>query len=298
MSDVFTLISFPLAPSPEMKRSPAESAVPPVTQGTTRVVWLTDIHLNFLTAEAADTFLRGVCDTSPDAVLIGGDIGEAHDIEAYLHRIDELLSTEVYFVLGNHDFYFGSIAEVRRTVRETCARRPRLHYLTEARWFALTADTGLVGHDGWADARLGDYERSLVMMNDYKLVEELAGVSKMQRWPLLHGLGDAAAAHIRRVLPEALARFPRVVLLTHVPPWREACWHEGRISDDEWAPHFTCRAVGEAIVEAMRAHPDRELTVLCGHTHGDGETRPLPNIHCITGGAQYGNPQITRVFEF
>ena len=57
----------------------------------------------------------------------------------------------------------------------------------------------------------------------------------------------------------------------HVPPFREACWHQGRISDDLWRPPFSCKAVGEALVEAMEAHPGREMTVLCGHTHGAGE---------------------------
>ena len=57
----------------------------------------------------------------------------------------------------------------------------------------LAAGVGLVGHDGWADARLGDYERSYVMMNDYKLIAELAGMSKVDRWPVLKALGDQAA---------------------------------------------------------------------------------------------------------
>jgi hypothetical protein len=280
-----------------MSPNTGQSDASPATPNQTRVVWLTDIHLNFLDAAAIDAFLRSVGEALPDAVLISGDIGEAHHLGQYLERIDQVLAAEVYFVLGNHDFYFGSIAGVRRIALDACQARPRLHYLTESGPIALTPEVGLIGHDGWADGRIGDYERSLVMMNDYKLIEELSGVTKMERLPLLHALGDAAADHIRCVLPEALQRFPRVVLVTHVPPWREACWHEGQISDDEWAPHFTCQAMGEAIVDVMASHADRELTVLCGHTHGDGETRPLPNVHCITGGADYGAPQITRVLE-
>lgn len=40
----------------------------------------------------------------------------------------------------------------------------------------------------------------------------------------------------------------------HVPPFREASWHQGRISDDDWLPHFTCKAVGDVLREAMVAH--------------------------------------------
>jgi hypothetical protein len=155
-----------------------------------------------------------------------------------------------------------------------------------------------VGHDGWSDGRLGNYPRSLVKMNDYKLIMELTGLNKLDRWEVLKRLGDEAAEHLRRVLPPALETYREVALLTHVPPFREACWHEGRISDDDWAPHFTCQASGQAVLEIMRQHPDRRLTVLCGHTHGGGETAPLQNLHVITGGAEYGNPAIAKVFEF
>ncbi len=135
-------------------------------------------------------------------------------------------------------------------------------------------------------------------MHDFQLIAELSNFSKADRRQVLEKLGDEAAAHFRRTLPAALERFPHVVLLTHVPPVREACLYEGKISDDDWAPHFTCKAVGDAILEIMSLHPDRQLTVLCGHTHGLGETRPLANLHILTGGAEYGRPAVQRVFEF
>ena len=145
---------------------------------------------------------------------------------------------------------------------------------------------------------MGDYERSQIYLHDYQLIAELSIYGKTARRQVLETLGDEAAAHIRRVLPTALEKSSHVVLLTHVPPLREACWHEGQISDDAWAPHFTCKAVGDAILEIMTLHPDQQLTVLCGHTHGCGETRPLDNVLILTGGAEYGKPAVQRVFEF
>lgn len=262
-----------------------------------RLLWLTDIHLNFVRGNEREIFLNGVAAASPDAVLLGGDISESHDVTRFLVQIDEALACPVYFVLGNHDFYYSSIAKVRAAVSELCGQRPRLCYLSESGYVELSPTLGLVGHDGWADARLGDYERSYIMMNDYKLIAELAEFDKRSRWSRLHALGDEAAAHIGRVLPAALDRFPLVYLLTHVPPLREACWHEGKLSDDEWAPHFTCKAMGDVILETMAARPDRRLIVLCGHTHGSGEVWPLPNVQILTGGAVYGQPTITREFE-
>jgi predicted MPP superfamily phosphohydrolase len=263
----------------------------------TRIAWMTDIHLNFVESTRLGEFIERVVDAAPDIILIGGDTAESSDVVHYLSVLDDHLNRPIYFVLGNHDFYFGSIAQVREDIRRLCRERENLVYLTDVRGVELTHQVGLVGHDGWADARIGDYERSMVMMNDYRLIAEFHGLGKKDRWQVLKAMGDEAAATVRRTLPAALDRFELVYFLTHVPPLREACWYNGRISDDEWAPHFTCKAVGDALLEIMRDFPSRELIVLCGHTHGAGAVRPLENMQILTGGAEYGFPAINRLFR-
>jgi hypothetical protein len=170
-----------------------------------------------------------------------------------------------------------------------------LFWLPRAGIIELTPNTGLIGHDGWADGRLGDYWGSDVLLNDYLVIGEFIGRDAKERLNKLNALGDEAAAHFRPVLPEALARFRHVIVLTHVPPFREACWYQGRLSTDNWLPHFSCKAVGDVLKETMAAHPDQQMTVLCGHTHGAGEAQILPNLRVLTGGAQYGNPRVDRV---
>ncbi len=61
--------------------------------------------------------------------------------------------------------------------------------------------------------------------------------------------------------------------------------------------HFSCKAVGNVLVEMMQAHPEQKMTVLCGHTHSSGETEILPNLRVRTGAAVYGRPQIQDVLE-
>ena len=85
-----------------------------------RFAWLTDIHLNFLLTQQTLSFLRFVRSAEPDAVLISGDIAEAHNLCHYLELIDDELAVPVYFVLGNHDYYRGSIADVRGSVASLC----------------------------------------------------------------------------------------------------------------------------------------------------------------------------------
>ncbi len=253
-----------------------------------RVVWLTDIHLNFLPGARSRRFCPKSPRRSPTRVLISGDIGESHDVCDYLGDIHQAVRVPTYFVLGNHDYYHGSIYETRRRVDQFCAERPRLHYLSSDEAHALATHVGVVGHDGWADGRLGDYARSLVMMHDWKLITNWSATPSKAAGNCSRAWATKSAEHLRRVLPPALDEYRDVVLVTHVPPFREACWHEGGISNDQWPPHFTCKATGDAILEVMRAHPDNRLTVLCGHTHGHGETQPLQNVQVITGAAQYG----------
>jgi hypothetical protein len=260
-----------------------------------RLAWLTDIHLNFLRQAGLKAFFTSLPEA--DAFVITGDIGEAHDVAAHLRAFAEL--GPVYFVLGNHDFYRGSIAGVRAEVRELCRDVPNLRWMPDAGVVAITESTCLVGHDGWGDGRLGDYQGSDVMLNDFALIGEFGGFYEdpAERLAKLHAFGDEAAAHVRAVLPDALGRFRHVVVLTHVPPFRESCWHEGALSDGNWLPFLTCKAVGDALRDAMAAAPDRQMTVLCGHTHGSGEAQILLNLRVLTGGAVYGKPCVQRLLE-
>jgi 3',5'-cyclic AMP phosphodiesterase CpdA len=262
-----------------------------------KLAWLTDIHLNFLRPAALEAFLETLAGTVADAFVITGDIAEAHDVARHLNAIDNAVQRPVYFVLGNHDFYRGSIADVRNTVQQLCAMCPNLHWLPDAGGVPLTDESCLVGHDGWGDGRLGDYYGTDVLLNDFGLIGEFDGFdeAKDKRLAKMHALGHESAAYLRAVLPGALARFRHVVVATHVPPFRESCWHEGQVSNDDWLPFFTCKAVGDVLAEAMAAAPDRTMTVLCGHTHGGGETEILPTLRVLTGGARYGNPVVQRV---
>src|SRR5690606_22768183 len=131
-----------------------------------QLAWLTDIHLNFLSPGQIAEFLNLVAGHEPDALLITGDIGEAPSVAPLLEQIDDAIQKPIYFVLGNHDFYGGSIETVRTAAAMLVQRRPNLRYLTAMEAVELTPEVGLIGDDGWADARLGDYERSYVMMND------------------------------------------------------------------------------------------------------------------------------------
>jgi 3',5'-cyclic AMP phosphodiesterase CpdA len=272
-----------------------------------RLAWLTDLHLNFVNDEYRTALLvQAIEAASADAVLVGGDIGEADSFAEYLEVLSIGVALPTYFVLGNHDYYRGSIADVREASRILSQQSDILHWLPASGVVQLSEETALVGHGGWGDGRAGCFLKSDVVLNDYLLIDELRDahdfpnsdqVLTPKLLENLQVLGDEAADHFRAVLPVALQTSRNVVVLTHVPPFHEACWHEGNLSDDNWAPHFVCQAVGEVLRESMLEYPEKNMTVLCGHTHSSGQAQILNNLEVLTGKSSYGELEMQQIVE-
>jgi predicted phosphohydrolase len=262
-----------------------------------RVVWATDIHLNFLSADGRDAFFSSIHDHEPAAVFVTGDIAEAPSLHALLDDMRRAICVPLYFVLGNHDFYYGSIPQVRSSLKHWCQIQPGLTYLSTSGLVELTPTIALVGHDGWGDGRYGNYHLSPVRLSDQKLIADFQDLDREAVLGKLRALGDEAAWYLRERLDEALASYRQVICLTHVPPFKEACWYQGKMGNDDWLPYFACQAVGEVLLHASRERPDCSITVLCGHTHQAGSVQLRPNLRVITGSAEYGAPSIQKTFK-
>lgn len=265
-----------------------------------RLVWITDPHLNFLPAFGPRRFGELVAGEQPngDAVVMTGDIAELDSLGECLGDFVAGWGKPLYFVLGNHDAYGGSLEGAARAARAVeRASGGRARWLTESGVVALTKNTVLVGHDGWYDARCGAPETTPVELADFALIDDLRGLDRAELLSKVRALGDAAAQETEPLLRAALACARRVVFATHVPPFREACWHQGKISDDQWLPWFTCKAIGDMLIACAAAHPKTELLVLCGHTHGAGRALVRPNLEVLTGAARYGAPDVHAVLD-
>ena len=109
-----------------------------------KIAWLTDIHLNFLKPAARVQFYNRVAETGVDKILITGDIAEAKDVCEILDEFSQHVNKPIYFVLGNHDYYFGSVINVREQVRALCKQNSKLVWLGKPGIIALNKDTGLL----------------------------------------------------------------------------------------------------------------------------------------------------------
>ena len=259
-----------------------------------KIAWATDIHLNFLAGEEVDRFGHRVRAMDVEAFVVTGDIAEAPSLAPLLHRLAAASERPAFFVLGNHDFYRGSVEQVRDLAIDLPGTVGV--WLPWAAPIPLGDRSVLVGVDGWGDGRLGNPEQTPIRLNDFRLISELVGRSHPQLLERLRLLGDQEALRAREVLQQALETgATRVLFATHVPPYREACLYEGRPSDDDWAPFFTCKAVGDVLLEFAAAKPGVDFLVLCGHTHCAATVQLRPNLTVHVGAAEYGRPAIEEI---
>lgn len=61
-----------------------------------RIAWMTDVHLDFLDAPARSAFFDQVAASDAPAVLVGGDIGIARDVETHLCDLADRVARPVY----------------------------------------------------------------------------------------------------------------------------------------------------------------------------------------------------------
>lgn len=265
-----------------------------------RLAWLTDIHLNFLGVNTLQNFFTMAAELDVHAYAISGDIGESNSAVEYLKAFAHTVGRPVYYVLGNHDFYRSSIAQVRQDIRTQLRDYPTLHYLTHSGCLELTEDAAIVGHDAWSDGRYGDFLASTMLLNDYVLIRELAdayGQGLEVLWHTLQALADEAAEALTERLTQALERYALVFVVIHPPPFAENTLYNGQISPANSLPHFSCKAVGDLLLRMAERYPHKRLIVLCGHTHAASETHLRPNLQVLSGAAQYRAPIVQRIFS-
>jgi len=260
--------------------------------------WITDPHLNFLKDDGPKKFGAIVREDHPglNAVVITGDIGEHPDFVAILEQFAEGADVPVYFILGNHDAYGGSIKTMRHQAE---AMTGAARWLVKERLVELAPGVALVGHDGWYDGRFGEPFRTKVVLNDFLVIRELRNRTQVEIVNIVRKLADTFSDEARVLLDEAIAKgYKRILFATHVPPYAQATWHRGQMSDGNFLPWMSNRSMGEMLDDVSGTHPDVEFTVICGHTHSSGRYQRAPNLLVLTGHSEYGDPRVSDTFNF
>lgn len=263
-----------------------------------KLLHLTDVHLDCVQGSIEEAARTAVAAAPEGVVLITGDIATADTFPALLPEFAAALGRPVYFVLGNHDAWMGSVEGAKRSARKLSLHHPDITYLPEAGVVELTPTTALCGLDGWYDGRAGSALSSSMRLNDWSLVAELRGLHPTPRREVLERWAQRCAARARELLREALDRYEHVIFGTHVPPFPAASVdRSGKQSDAHALPWYCNVTLGFTLSALATSYLHRRITVLAGHCHGSADVAISPNLRAVTGAARYGEPSLAGVYE-
>lgn len=249
-----------------------------------KILWYTDTHFKPWTRFK---ILNSIQDEKPKAVFLSGDITYGPTLISDLKFLGERIGRPLYFILGNHDYHGSSIAKVHEEIRKVCAEYKNLVWVTEAGVIPLTEEVALIGAEGWYDARIGNPEY-IKYTFDWFLTEEFKKLPSMSaRIDAFRKLADDSATLLSEQLEKAVKDFKTIYLITHFPPWREAHRASGTFMEQFWLPYNVNLALGQALEKVMEKHKNRNLIVLCGHTHTDCWIHVSRNIECRVNNASY-----------
>jgi 3',5'-cyclic-AMP phosphodiesterase len=246
--------------------------------GMDTIIWTSDLHLNAVDEEQRDAFFSALARAPGLSIVISGDIGDGKAFYRHVLEIQEKTNKRLFFVLGNHDYYGYSIDIIRSLARTIHKENENVHYLGNKSIIPLSEEVALIGHDGWADAFDGSFKQSNVVLRDWTHIQDFKGLEIVEIEEKLNELGQEAAMEVEQVLTGALEHYSKVILLTHVPPFRDVCLFEGKVIDDLSACHFVCKSMGDMLKRVFQKHPNKQCLVLSGHTHQGAYKQILPNL--------------------
>lgn len=256
-------------------------------------IWYSDIHLDHCEDLVVSDFYKQLSFLQSDFILITGDISTSKSTQLYitLKKLAEAAGErDVYFVLGNHDFWHSSIPAVKSFIERTCQSIPNLSYLSCEEPILLSDDFFLIGQDGSHDLRTGELIN--FNMKDYKKIQDLRMPTDESRKRMISKIATRENEAIDQKLNHAKELGAKEILLaTHVPPYRETAIYNGRLSDERMLPFYVNTGLGELLDRFATLNPEIQIGVVCGHTHGRYSYQKHPNLTVRVAMAEYGNPR-------
>jgi len=259
-----------------------------------KIAFCSDLHLNCAKDSIKKKLGNKILKSNCDMVVIAGDIAEAPLLEEELTNLLSYYNKPTYFILGNHDYYKSSLFDTKMWA--SYLNINNLIYLND-RIVKLNSNTCMMGHDGFYDGLNGRFfAKDEFWLWDFSLIEEFKKLSRQEIFNFIKKLGEFWAKDIKRDLEKALETYDNILYFTHVPPFKEASWYNDCPGEEKAIPMFSCKQAGDMMLEIMSGHPNKKLTIYCGHTHN--EYRWVSNnIEVIVSKARYSNPSIYKYIE-
>lgn len=276
-----------------------------------RLTWATDIHLDFITnpkfpessKKNIDVFCDLVKSENSDALILSGDISLASYLQDHLFALESRLRMPIYFVLGNHDFWGGSFAGVRRAATNVANASDYLKYLSSVPYIPVSPGVALVGHDGWYDGLYGNPYATIVTMNDWSMISDFYKSSHGDNSGLDEVLKTSqvqsylSTRHVAEGIKKAIRQqsLDKIIIVTHVPPFTAPLDLRNDFKESIY-PWYASKMMGDMILSAAKNNPHIDFEVFCGHVHTKFDGRISSNVYLHSGHAEYSKPLVQNTF--
>lgn len=252
------------------------------------IIWLTDLHFNFIPSFKSEDFLYLLQHKKPEGIIISGDIAANNRTFYYLNLIKSYVNAPIYFVLGNHDFYGSSFEDMKKNASNL---GEGFHYLTNEDVLELNPMVGLVGDDGWYDARWRDPITNIVFLADFLRINNFFFLSQQEKLALCREMALVSVQNVRKKLSKAFKKYDKVYFVTHFPPWPD----NSSIFSTFWRPYNSSKIMADMLLDLMKDLNNKDLIILSGHNHKYRDERITSNIRLKTGGVRVLFPKIHEV---
>jgi calcineurin-like phosphoesterase family protein len=264
--------------------------------------WSTDTHFDLTTKKRIEKFYEEIKNEKVDSLFITGDIAESDSVCFHLENLSKNLEeVEIFFILGNHDYYKSSISRVNKDIEILCQNHQNLHWFSKIDYVSVNKEVCLVGNENWWDgqfeAKVGLLD-SFIMSQDYTTIEELKPDNINYFFDKVRIQSHQCTQAILQKLTAAFKAHDTVYLLLHVPPFKNACEHFGIPMGPTWLNHFCNKTLGDKLIDFMDLRKNKSLKIICGHTHSSLSFKPSENITVKVGKSDYFRPKISKVFSF
>ena len=253
-----------------------------------KYIWYSDTHLNSAFPWAKMSMYRAIEKEKADGIFLSGDISNGLLVRYDLEQLAKHIECPIYFVGGNHDYFWTGINKTKDRFRELCLKYSNLHWLTESPLIELDDEVALIGTEGWYDVSLGD-PRYIKYTFDWFCTPEFFKLKNMEeRFEKFKELASESVNIINKKLNEALDKdYKNIYLITHFPIFAEATTDLHSYFGKYWLGYNINNRLGEAVKEIMSNYKKRNLTVLSGHTHQRQFAQISRNITAFTSQASY-----------
>lgn len=249
-----------------------------------KYLFFTDTHFDFSAELNVQFFIDQVRKAEPTGIFITGDISNGNAIARDLGYLAANLDCQIYFNLGNHDYYLSDFNTVRDQINKLCAKYDNLFWMEKEGLISLNEDTILIGSDGWYSADFTG--KSVLLSSDWMFNWGLLFLPFEEKIKKFKSMAQESADNLQFKLNLALqTNSSKIIVMTHFPPFKECI--KPRLFKNYWYSYEVNRPMGKVLLEAAVSNLNKEIEVLCGHTHKNNNFYPLPNLKIITGKGKF-----------